>query len=331
MKKANLKFMFIVSVLILTVACEKENLTESVTPQPEEELLKSLEGDTAIADVPDVVVDDTILRDQALVSQCHESLLTYTYDRSGRLDYISYIRKCAITPVADVNTLTRCVYMRDKFVYGNSGQLMELHRFSITEKPQTTRLDLVKYFKYNSAGQLEQIITRRPDVSYKWDRFEFLYYDQSGNMVRKLIKTPNQATQYFSYSYDKDNRLIRIACYTNEFSGLRFVCNLFYDMYDNIERKEFYFPMFPATTNVNDVVRKWVVHYKYDSYNNPFKDLKLPVSSLFEWMDLISPNNIGAILFDNGSMDRMVFYRYRYNHAGYPVLRYRISPVEIND
>jgi len=316
---------------MLAVACEKENLTESKTLQPEEELLKSLEGDTAIADVPDVVVDDTILREQALVSQCHENLLTYTYDRSGRLDYISYIRKNTITPEADVNLVPRYAYMRDKFVYGNSGQLMELHRFSITEYPQITRIDLVKYFKYNSAGQLEQIITRRPDASYKWDRFEFLYYDQSGNMVRKLIKEPNRPTVYFSYSYDKLNRLIRIACYSNELTSLHFICDLFYDNYDNIERKEFYYPVLPTATSVNDMIRKWVVHYKYDTFNNPFKDLKLPVASLFEWMDLVSPNNIRAISFDNGSIDRMVFYKYRYNNAGYPILRYRISPVAIEE
>ena len=331
MKKANLKFLLFLSLLSLAIACEKENLTESENPQPEDSFLKSLEGDTSISDVPDVVVDDTILKVQALVSQNHENLLTYTYDRSGRLDYISYIRKCAITPASDDNLVPRYAYMRDRFVYGNSGQLAELHRYTLTEKPQETSLNLVKYFKYNSIGQLEQIITRRPDVSYKWDKFEYLFYDPSGNMIRKLVREPDQPALYFSYSYDKSNRLVRVTGYTSEINRLRFVCNLFYDSFDNIERKEFYYPMMTTAATTNDVVRKWVVYYKYDNYNNPFKDLKLPVASLFEWMDLVSTNNIRAILFDNGSLDRMVYYKYRYNNAGYPVLRYRINPLAMDE
>jgi hypothetical protein len=326
MKKVNLKFLLFLSVLSLAIACEKESLTEREKPQPEDSFLKSLEGDTVISDVPDVVVNDTILMDQALVVQYHENLITYTYDRSGRLDYISYIRKCAITPVSDDNLMSRYTFMRDKFVFGNSGQLAELHRYTLTEKPQATRLNLVKYLKYNAMGQLEQIITRRPDLSYKWDKFEYLVYDLSGNMTRKLIREPGQPTYYFSYSYDKSNRLIKITGYTSEFNRLRFVCDLFYDNFDNIERKEFYYPL-PTATSVNDVTRKWVVYYKYDTENNPFKDLKLPAGSLFEWMDLISPSNITAILFDNGSIDnRGVFYKYRYNFAGYPVIRHRINP-----
>lgn len=331
MKKANLKFLLFVSLLSLAIACEKENLTENENLQPEDSFLKSLEGDTSISDVPDVVVDDTILMVQALVSQNHENLLTYTYDRSGRLDYISYIRKCSVTPASDDNLVPRYAYMRDRFVYGNSGQLAELHRYTLTEKPQETSLNLVKYFKYNSIGQLEQIITRRPDVSYKWDKFEYLFYDPSGNMIRKLVREPDQPALYFSYSYDKSNRLVRVTGYTSEINRLRFVCDLFYDSFDNIERKEFYYPMMTTAATTNDVVRKWVVYYKYDNYNNPFKDLKLPVASLFEWMDLVSPNNIRAILFDNGSMDRMVYYKYRYNNAGYPVLRYRISPLTMDE
>ena len=330
MKAANLRILLFLSVFALAMACEKENLTEGENAQPEDGLLKSLEVDTEIADIPDIVVDDSILRNEAIVSQYDENLLAYTYDRSGRLDFISYIRRCAITPAADVNLVPRYVYMRDKFVYGNSGLLMELHRYSLSDRPQTTNLDLVKYFKYNALGQLETIITRRPNTSYKWDMFEFLVYDLSGNMIRKVIKAPNQPTHYFSYAYDKLNRLMRVTSYTDEFSRLRFVCDIFYDNFDNIERKEFYYPLTTASS-VNDIIRKWVVYYKYDSYNNPFKDLKLPVSSLFEWMDLVSPNNIRAIQFENGSIDRMVFYKYRYNGAGYPVLRYRISPVAIDE
>jgi len=96
MKKANLNFLVFLSVLILAFACEKDNITETETIQPEDELLKSLAGDVSIEDVPDIVVDDTILRDHASVSQYREYLLTYTYDRSNRLEYISYIRRNSI-------------------------------------------------------------------------------------------------------------------------------------------------------------------------------------------------------------------------------------------
>ncbi len=330
MKTAKMKFLFTLSVLAIAVACEKEAMIESDNPPSEAELLKSLETDTAISDIPDVVVEDSVLTDQALVSQYHENLLTYTYDRSGRLDYISYFRRCAITPASDVNLVPRYIFMRDKFIYNSSGQLAELQRFSLTEKPQICSMGIVKYYKYNSAGKLEQIITRRPNASYKWDRLEFLYYDQSGNLVRKLIRGANMLPVCLIYAYDKPGRLVSITCFINGFTRPGFVCNLFYDSFNNIERKEFYYPL-PAATSVNDVFRKWVVYYKFDVYNNPFRNLKLPVGSLFEWMDLISPDNITAIMFDNGTVERMVHYKYRYNDAGYPVVRYRISPLAADE
>jgi len=330
MKTIKFNLLLILSVFMVIVSCEQENFTESENLQPEEEFLKSVAGDTTISDIPDIVIDDPILQDQAVVSQYNENLLTYTYDRLGRLENISYFRKGVTAPSAEANQVQRFVYMRDKFVYGNSGQLIELRRHSLSEKPLITSLSLIKSYKYNSIGQLEQIITRMPDNSYKWDKFEFLYYDKSGHMIRKVVKLTNLPTWIFIYSYDKIDRLMKIACYTSESSRPRFICDLYYDNQNNIQRKEFYYPLDDAVS-VNDVIRKWVVYYKYDVYNNPFKDFKLPVSSLFEWMDLISPANIAAISFDDGSLIRSVFYIYRYNNLGYPVLRYRISPLTANE
>jgi hypothetical protein len=325
MKKANLKFQFILLGFAVILACEQDNFTDSETGLSEDAFLKSVESDTSIADVPDIVVDDSVLLDEALVSQYRENLLTYTYNRWGRLDCINYVAKATISGPAETNAVHRFVYMRDKFVYDNTGRLTELQRWSFTESPQITRPELTKLYKYNAKGQLEQIITRKLGQSYKWDQFEFLYYDLSGNMIRRLVKSPNQQPRYFSYLYDKSNRLISITGYSNEASRLRFRCDLFYDNVNNIERKEFYFPL-PWAANANDVLRKWVVYYRYDTCNNPFRDLKLPVSSLFEWMDLLSPANICAIAFYNETADRAVFYKYRYNALGYPVLRYRIIP-----
>jgi hypothetical protein len=179
-------------------------------------------------------------------------------------------------------------------------------------------------YKYNKGGQLINIITRRPNSPIEWQKTEYLYYDKLGNMVEKIIKESYHEAYKFIYSYDKENRLIKIAGYRDETSCLHFICDLFYDNRDNIERKEFYYPS-PLAISVNDVIRKWVVYYKYDNCFNPFKDLKLPVSSLFEWMDLISPSNITAISFDNSTIDRVVFYKYKYNNLDYPVLRYRVN------
>jgi hypothetical protein len=330
MKKANLKLIFILLVFAIALACEQDNFTDSEMVLPESDYLKSVESDTSIADVPDIVVNDSVLSDLALVSQYRENLLTYTYDKWGRLECINYAAKAAVSGSEGNNAVPRFVYMRDKFLYNNTGRLVELQRSGYTEKPQITRLEMVKLYKYNAKGQLEQIITRRSALSYKWDQFEFLYYDQAGNMIRKLVKAPDRPACIFSYLYDRSNRLITITGFSNNASRLRFRCDLFYDNFNNIERKEFYYPL-PWAVSVNDVVRKWVVYYKYDNNNNPFRDLKLPVSSLFEWMDLISPSNIRAVAFDNGTIDRMVFYKYRYNALGYPILRYRISPVEADD
>jgi YD repeat-containing protein len=323
MKTTKLKSLLILSALLLTLACERENLTESENNQPDEEFLKTMDLDSLVSDVPDIVVDDPVLQDQASVSQCHENLLTYTYDRQGKLDFISYFRNNAITTAASADPVQSFAYMRDKFIYNNVGQLIELRKYAMTEQPQLTSLYLTKSYKYNTSGLLEQIITRMPGNFSSWDKFEFLFYDKSGLMIRKVVKESNLPSRILSYAYDKSGRLIKITCYSSESSRLLFICDLFYDNLNNIERKEFYYPL-PNAASITDVIRKWVVYYKYDTYINPFHDFKLPVSSLFEWMDLVSPDNITAISFNNGAFDTFVFYKYHYNNLGYPVLRYRI-------
>jgi hypothetical protein len=187
-----------------------------------------------------------------------------------------------------------------------------------------------KSYRYNKFGKLTVIFTRKPGSPVEWQRVECLYYDRAGNMVKKMVKESNVRPYYFSYEYDNLNRLVRIRGYRDESSALRFICGLFYDAEDNIEKIEFYYPT-PLASSVNDVIRKWVVYYNYDKFHNPFRDLKLPVHTLFEWMDLISPANISSISFDNGTVDRSVFYKYRYNNSGYPVIRYRVSPFSVNE
>jgi hypothetical protein len=328
MKKAKFRFLPMLSALLLAMACEQQYPTESENIQAEDGYLKSMAEDSLFTDVPDVVIDDTILQDHALVSQYCENFLTYTYDRWGRLDYINYFRRLPALQLNDAACFPGHVYMRDKFVYGNTGRLVELLRYSsiFTDNtcPSATNLIVLKTYIYNATGQLAEIHTRRPNNQVTWEKVEYLYYDRSGNMVRRLVKLPDHRPYAFSYLYDKSNRLVRITGYNDENTCLRFVCNLYYDNRNNIERKEFYYPS-PLATSAADMIRKWVVFYKHDRYNNPFYDFRLPVSSLFEWMDIVSPSNITAISFENDVADRAVFYRYRYNNLGYPVVRYRIN------
>jgi hypothetical protein len=331
MKRSNLSYLVILSLLVLALACEKEYPSENESIEPaDNELLKSLAGDSEMEVAPDILVADTILLDHASVSQCREHFLAYTYDRSNRLDYISYIRRNSVIAQTNDDYYPGHIFMRDKFIYRNDGRLMELVRYGIPEKTRNSRLELTKSFKYDSLGQLVQIVTRRPDLANLWDKLESLYYDNRGNMVRRIVKMANQRLSYYNYSYDRSDRLIKIAGYTATANYLRFVCEIHYDANNNIERKDFYFPS-PAATSARDVTRKWSVFYRYDKYQNPFHDMKLPVSSLFEWMDVISPSNITAIALDNGSTDRSVFYTYRYNNLMYPVLRYRTSIVADNE
>jgi hypothetical protein len=325
MKTRKIEFLMMVSFLALTVmACQKDPVSVNQDREADALQLAALSKDTAVSVVPDIVLDDSVLLDNATVSQYSEDFLSYTYDRSGRLAYINYIKRNTIQPVTSTDLTPRYIYMRDKFSYGNAGRLIQLIRFNVTSNSNAERISVTKNYKYNKSGQLYEIITRRPNAPVAWEQTEFLYYDNLGNMVEKLIREPFTRPYKFIYSYDKENRLIRIAGYRYESARLHFICELFYDNMNNIERRVFYYP-YPWATSVNDVVRKWVANYKYDSRYNPFKDFKLPVSSLFEWMDVISPDNITAISFNNEPVFRAVYYKYRYNSLDYPVLRYRLN------
>jgi len=325
MKAKKLKIPMMACALALVVmACEKESLTYNEDREADGLKMATLPGDTSISVIPDIVIDDSVLQNNAFVSQYCEDFLTYTYDRAGRLAYINYIKRNTPQPVSSSDIASRYVYMQDKFVYSNTGKLIELTRFNLAYNSFLTSIMVTKSYKYNQSGKLAVIITRWPNSPAGWEKTEYLYYDNLGNMVEKIIKDPDNGLYKFIYSYDKENRLIRMAGYGDESSRLHFVCNLFYDSMDNIERKEFYYP-YPWAASVNDVERRWVVYYKYDNCLNPFRDFKLPVSSLFEWMDVISPSNITAISFNSNSIDRVVFYKYRYNTPNYPVLRYRVN------
>jgi hypothetical protein len=324
------KFLIIASVLALIIACEKDVLNNKEDFGDDPSLKQAMVEDTTLETTSDIVIEDTILQNYAFISQYFEDYLTYTYDRAGRLAYVNYVKRNIISPVSTSDVSARYVYMRDKFVYGNTGRLMELERYNLTYNSAITSLVVKKSYRYNKEGQLVSIITCKPSSRTAWEKVEYLYYDELGNMVEKIIKDPYSGLRKLIYSYDKENRLIRIAGYIDNRACLYFICDLFYDSRDNIERKEFYYPAITAAS-VNDVIRKWNVYYRYDDAYNPFKDLKLPVSSLFEWMDVISPSNITAISFDNNTVNKVVFYRYRYNSHYYPVLRYRVNLLPIDD
>jgi hypothetical protein len=330
MKTLKKKFLVIASVLVLIIACEKDVLNNKEDYGDDPSLKQAMIEDTTLEVVNDIVVDDTILQSHALVSQYCEDYLTYTYDRAGRLVYVNYIKRNLISPVISSDVAPRYVYMRDKFVYSNTGKLMELQRYNLAYNSTITSLVMKKSYKYNKGGQLISIITSKPNSRIEWEKIEYLYYDELGNMVEKIIRQSYNRMFKFIYSYDKENRLIKIIGYQEDKTYLYFMCNLFYDSRDNIERKEFYYPVITAAS-VNDVIRKWVVYYRYDDAFNPFKDLKLPVSSLFEWMDVISSGNITAISFDSNTINKVVFYRYRYNSLYYPVLRYRVDLLAIDE
>jgi len=331
MKTKASQLLVILSGLTMVIACEKENLTTQA--ENDEKSAGSMNvqvNDSVLSDVPDIVIGDPDLQAYALVSQCGEDYLNYQYDRYGRLSSIRYIRRNTITPATSADLASKNVYMVDRFVYNSMGRLSELSRFNPAISTVNTSLMTVKNYRYNNNGQLVLIMTRRPFSPNAWTRIESLYYDRSGNMVKKVVKEPYRKTFYFNYEYDKSNRPVRITVYRDELSSLRFVCCLYYDPDENIERMEFFYPSRPASA-VDDVIRKWVVYYKYDEYYNPFRDLKLPTGSLFEWMDQVSPSNVAAISFDNGTADKVIYYRYRYNNLGYPVVRYRVRPVADNE
>ncbi len=329
MKTNRMKIFVSALAIMFAFACEQDELTDDDHDWAYGDFPKSGVEDT-LTIVPDIVVEDTVLLKHATVSQYRENYITYAYDRYGRLYNINYFRRNnAITTDAE-DVAPDYVYMRDRFIYNNAGRLAEILRYNRTDSPQLTNVLIRKSYKYDAGGRLSVIVTSWPNAAADMERIEYLYYDDMGFMVRKVIKEPNGFPYFFSYKYDRSGKLIRITGYRGESNALQFVCFLYYDNRNNIERKTFYYPS-PIASSTDDVVRKWVVHYKYDNARNPFRDFRLPVSSLFEWMDVISPNNIAAIVFDNGTSERAVFYKYRYNNIGYPILRVRVNGLPYTD
>ncbi|MBN2480982.1 MAG: hypothetical protein JXB19_04520 [Bacteroidales bacterium] len=330
MKTKRMKVFASALLFMLAFACEQDDLTDDEYDQMHSGDLKSVTTDTTMVVVPDIVVEDSILITHASVSQYREDYITYTYDRYGRLFNINYFRRNIGITTSAADIAPRYVYMQDRFVYNNAGRLAEILRYDRTNTPQLTNVRVRKNYKYNTAGQLAVIVTNWPNAAEDREKIEYLYYDKTGNMVKKAVKEPDRPPYYFTYTYDRSGRLVKIAGYHDESDVLQFICHLYYDNRNNIERKAFYYPA-PLAASVNDVIRKWVVYYKYDNAINPFRDFNLPVSSLFEWMDVISPNNVTAIVFDNGSLERAVCYKYRYNNFGYPVLRLRSNELAFTD
>ena len=71
--------------------------------------------------------------------------------------------------------------------------------------------------------------------------------------------------------------------------------------------------------------------YKYDDAINPFREFSLPLTSLLEWMDESSPGNITGLELDNGTEQNTIYYKYRYNDYGNPVLRFRSTTLGENE
>lgn len=330
MKTRKMSFFISALVVLLAFSCEQGDLTDDDYDPTGDVFLKSLTSDSLIQVVPDIVIEDKVLQEYAEISQYHEDYITYTYDRYGRLFCINYFKRNSGIASNSSDAAQRYVYMQDRFMYNAAGRLSELLRYSRTYSTQMTYVTVRKSYAYNGAGQLSEIGTQWLSGTGERERIEYLYYDQLGNMVKRVVRDPDGKPYAIKYTYDRSDRLIRIEGYHDESSALRFVCELYYDARNNISRKEFYYPS-PLAVSVADVVRKWVVHYKYDADINPFRDLNLPVSSLFEWMDLISPGNVSAIIFNNGSTNRAVFYKYRYNDFGYPILRLRVNALPLTD
>jgi hypothetical protein len=305
--------------MILFSACNKDILTEDSALAADTLItLDALPEDTIV--VPDVVVDDTILLDNSRISQCREDYLTYTYDRSHRLVYINYLKRPVISTASDPAS---GIYMRDEFLYNSLNQLAGLVRYNMLPSPDKVNPIVKKSYTYNKSGQLTEIVTSFARLP-KFIVYEYLLYDNLGNMVKKEVKRTDGTFALYYYTYDKENRLVMIKGFRGN-SFVYFVCKLTYDDRNNVASKEFYYPPV-ITTSSDDVVRRWVVHYKYDTYTNPFRKINLPVSTLFEWMDEISPNNITVIWFSNDIISNGIFYKYKYNDWGLPILRVRTSP-----
>jgi hypothetical protein len=337
MKKEKVKIMVFAFILALALACEKEDFTFEGVKEKSATGDFSKREDTTIPVLPDILIEDSTLCIHASVSQLNEDYLTYLYNRAGKVAVINYFKRYAVTSASITAVTARKPYMSDRFIYDNTGKLIELSRLDLTFNPSVTNFRMVKKYKYGTAGLLTEIITQKPGSPVEWEKNELLYYDKSGRLTSRIVKESYQPLYYFKYGYDDLNRLISIAGYQDDASQKNFVCNLFYDNRNNIERKEFFYLSLPTASS--DMVIRWVVYYKYDGFRNPFKNLRLPVSSLFDWMDVVSPCNITSISFNNSytdnNIDRFVMYKYRYNSMGFPVMRYRVNDLtymeEVND
>jgi hypothetical protein len=326
MKTNNFSMLAGAALLALALACSKEDLTEEEYITADADFTKSVTADSSMTSMPDIFIDDPVLAGHASVSQNREDFIAYTYDRYNRLFTINYFRRNdgLVSSATDAASMT--LYMQDRFIYSNTGRLVELLRYvrSIAE-PQMTVVSVAKSYSYNKDGTLGLITTKWPGNPEMSEKYEYLEYDNMQHMIKRTVKQTSQSVIYYKYIYDRSGRLIQMAGFIEKGPVPLFYCDIFYDNRNNIERKDFYYPS-PAASVVNNMYRAWVVKYKYDSYFNPFKDFGIPVSSLFEWMDLISPANITAIHFGNDPAGNSVFYSYKYNNLGYPVLRMRILP-----
>lgn len=312
-------------ILALTGACTHEEAIREEDTQSDDAILKSAVADSSLSPIPEITVEDSVLLDLGQVSQNREDFIYYVYDRSGRLTGLNYYRRNTDPATDAAETASVDSYMSDRFEYNPAGRLAEMVRYARSTGLRPNEIVMIRSYLYDKNGNLVVIATKRPDSDISRAKTEHLEYDSLGQMIRKTVKQAGVAVRLYKYAYDKAGLLVNIACYRVNANLPCYFCKLNYDNRGNIESKEFFYPL-PMAASIQDVYRKWVVKYRYDTYYNPFREFKLPVSSLNEWMDLISPGNMTAAYFNDGSTSKAVFYKYRYNDLGYPVLRARIRP-----
>ncbi|MBN2612588.1 MAG: hypothetical protein JXB00_13615 [Bacteroidales bacterium] len=313
MKKVSLnRLISIIFMLLILAACEKEDMVINPdltgTGQNSFEVPLLVQSDNITETNP-----ETISPADRYVTVANHETLKYSYDKNGRLAWIFYYVNTADELAASNSQVVPA--MTDRFEYNTNGRLALLLRSS--HNSATDNPVIRKSYIYDRSGKLVQIITEKSELSVSNTdhlQIEQLFYTNTGLLYRKDVKTPD-GKHYFLYKHDENNRLKIEALFTPE-GAAKYYCVFNYDAYDNVAWKEYFYP-----NSTTDAVSGWIEKFEYDRNPNPYKDMKLPVSSLFENMDVISGNNFTMI----ANPIKTVYFRYKYEINGYPILRVRFE------
>jgi hypothetical protein len=291
-------------VAFMAVSCEKEN-TDLDVPD-------NLKSGISAADT--VFIDNHDLAPE-LFSNNSESISSiyaftrYEYDREGRLIKMYYFKN----PVTDHTGHNAHPFMADEFIYENNRLAVMLRQYfnsTIVDVVATIRKSLI----YDRSGRLVEIITEKTNSQSISRKHEILYYDEMDNMVKKVVL--GEGISYY-YEYDKSRRLIRMT-ELNRDGKINFVCLIAYGNSDNILYQKYYYPV--ISDEGENIFKRYIVKYDYDTNPNPYKKMKLPYLSLFDETDLLSNNNFTKI----ATPDKEVLFKYEYSPEGYPAVRHTI-------